>query len=110
MKVRIHENEWPWGSTAQIVAADGCAIVEMSFEKNEPGVCYVSGLSVVPIARRQGRARELMGMVLDECRERGIFRIDLNAVKEPFVVRFYESLGFKALEERNGLIPMYKLF
>ena len=51
----------------------------------------------------------LMHCCIDYCKQRGVFRIDLNSVKESFVVDFYKKLGFSPLEEENGFIPMYKL-
>ena len=49
----VHENEWPWGKTVTLIYAVGEGTVDMSFEKNNPGVCYISGLSVIPEERKR---------------------------------------------------------
>lgn len=40
MKLIWHHNTWPWGKTVKVIKSDGSAIVEMSFDDNQPGVCY----------------------------------------------------------------------
>ena len=105
----VHRNKWPWGETVSIVHADGAAMVDMSFENENPGVCYLSGLSVIPEMRRRGLAADLMEECLLECFKRGIFRIDLCSVQIPFVMDFYHGLGFKDIKENDGLMRMYKI-
>lgn len=105
----IHENEWPWGKTVTLVIADGSAMVDMSFEKNNPGVCYLSGLSVVPEKRRQGLALNLMRECEYYCFKNNIFRISLNSVQEEWLMDFYHKLGFIDIEEREGFMDMYKM-
>ena len=104
-----HINEWPWGKTITLIYADGQATVDMSFEKNNPGVCYLSGLSVIPEARRQGMASSLMQHCINYCRANDIFRIDINSVKEPFIMDFYHKLGFIDLDENEGFMRMYRM-
>lgn len=105
----IHENKWNWGSTATIVRDDGAAIVDLSFEDNDKGVCYLHGLSVIPVRRRKGHARALMFLAQEYCKEHGIFRIDLCAVQEPWLLDFYHKLGFVDIKEEEGLMRMYKM-
>lgn len=109
MKDVIHENKWPWGRTISIVVAGGAGMVDMSFDKNDCGVCYLSGLSVIPEYRRRGIAHYLMKECELYCRKNNMFRIDLNSVQESFVMDFYHKLGFKDIEERDGFMRMYKL-
>lgn len=111
-----HHNEWPWGRTVTIITQDGVGTVEMSFEKDNPGVCYVSGLSVLPHQRKQGLATYLMNECIDYCltdnletHDNPIFRIDLNSVMEPFVLDFYHKLGFINIKEDEGYMRMYKI-
>lgn len=111
-----HHNEWPWGRTVTIITKDGAGTVEMSFEKDNPGVCYVSGLSVLPHYRKQGIATYLMQEVVNYCltdnletHDNPIFRIDLNSVIEPFVLDFYHKLGFTYIKEDGGYMRMYKI-
>lgn len=110
MKMFTHENEWPWGKTVCISIADGAALVEMSFENDNPGICYISGLSVVPSKRRNGLATILMKQCIDYCKKMNcVFRLDLNSVLEPFVMDFYHKLGFIDLREKDGYMGMYML-
>lgn len=104
----IHTNTWSWGETVLLVGFDGLGVVELYFEKKDPYVAYLSGLSVVPEARRKGYATILMQCAEDICRNRDVFRIDLRAVKEQFVMDFYHKLGFVDIEEEEGLMGMYK--
>lgn len=111
-----HHNEWPWGRIVTIITQEGAGIVEMSFEKDDPGVCYINGLSVLPHHRRQGLATYLMKECIDYCLidnletwDNPIFRVDLNSVMEPFVLDFYHKLGFIDIKEDGGYIHMYKI-
>ena len=88
MKLIWHHNIWPWGKTARVLKDDGCAIVEMSFEDINPGVCYLSGLSVIEPMRRKGLAKHLMLACESYCREQGIFRTNLKSVLTDWVQDF----------------------
>ena len=109
MKLIWHHNTWPWGKTVRIIVSPGYAIVEMSFEDNNPGVCFLSGLSVIPNKRKQGYAKHLMLACESYCRDNGIFRIDLNSVLTDWIQEFYKKCGYVALKEDNGFMQMYKL-
>lgn len=105
----IHTNTWSWGESVLVVGFDGLGVVELFFEKKDPYVAYLSGLSVVPEERRKGYATILMQWAEDICRNRDVFRIDLRSVKEHFVMDFYHKLGFEDIEEEEGLMRMYKM-
>jgi GNAT superfamily N-acetyltransferase len=109
MKLIWHHNTWPWGKTVRIIKSDGSAIVEMSFEDNQPGVCYLSGLSVIEPQRRKGIAKHLMLACESYCREQGVFRIDLNSVLTDWVKDFYKKCGYTPIKEENGFMQMYKM-
>lgn len=109
MRLIWHHNTWPWGKTVRIIKSDGCAIVEMSFEDSNPGVCYLSGLSVIPPKRKQGLAKYLMLAAEAYCRQQGIFRIDLNSVMEDWVIEFYKKCGYSTIKEESGFMQMYKI-
>lgn len=104
-----HENVWQWGKTITLVGDDGKAIVKMSFENDDPGVCFISDLSVVPDVRRQGLATQLMRVCERICSDMGIFRLDLDSVLVDWVQDFYKKLGYVRIREENGLLHMYKL-
>lgn len=105
----MHTNTWSWGESVLLVGFDGLGVVELFFEKKDPYVAYLSGLSVVPEARRNGYATILMMEAVNICQKKGIFRIDLRAVKEQFVRDFYHKIGFIDIEEEEGLMRMYKM-
>lgn len=105
----VHENTWDWGKTVDVIAENGEGIVEMSFNNSNPGVCFLSNLSVVPSKRRQGIATVLLEFCIDYCAKKHIFRIDLDSVKENFVVNMYRKYGFCDIKESDSVIQMYKL-
>ncbi len=109
MNFIVHENTWPWGKTMVLISSRAEATVELSFEDNNPGVCFLSGLSVLPEHRRKGFATNLLDICERLCIERGIFRIDLNSVMTDYVQEFYKKLGFVPIKEENGFLQMYKL-
>lgn len=108
MNFIAHENEWNWGQSIHLVSTNGVACVTMSFDSDNPGVCYISGLSVIPEYRRQGYATALMSACEQICKEKGIFRIDLSSVLVDYVQGFYTKLGFIPIREDNGVLRMYK--
>lgn len=105
----MHHDKWNWGETVRLVTTDGCGLAWMSFGNGSPGVCYISGLSVVEEMRRQGIATNLMRECENYCRQRGIFRIDLNSRLEGWLIDFYKGLGFTQLYEEDGEMKMYKM-
>lgn len=109
MKLIWHHNSWPWGKTIKIIKSDGSAIVEMSFDDSQPGVCYISGLSVIESQRRKGIAKHLLFACESYCQEHDIFRIDLNSVMTDWVQDFYKKCGYIPIKEENGFMQMYKL-
>ena len=108
MEYVSHINDWHWGRSIEIVAEGCIGKVDMSFEKDNPGVCYLSGLSVLPKYRRHGVATELLSICERTCSQIGVFRIDLNSVKTDFVLEFYRKRGFVEVDERDGFVRMYK--
>ena len=81
----------------------------LSFDRTNPGVCFLSSLSVIPNMRRKGVATFLMKEAERLCREMDIFRIDLKSVMIDFVMNFYHKLGFEDTEEVDGLMCMFKM-
>lgn len=108
MNFIAHTNYWNWGWSTHIIAEGGIACVTMSFDNDDPGVCFLSGLSVVPKHRRKGYATALMSFCEQMCKKNGIFRIDLRSVKVDFVLDFYHKIGYTSIRESDGVILMYK--
>ena len=109
MNFIVHENKWPWGYTMDVISSRAEACVKLSFDNDNPGVCFLSGLSVLPQHRRKGFATNILDVCEQLCLERGIFRIDLNSVLTDYVQAFYKKWGFCPIKEENGLIQMYKI-
>lgn len=110
MKTIKHCNQWDWGVSILITAKQGRAAVTLSFENENPGVCFLSGLSVVPEIRRKGVATALMRECIKYCKQsRVIFRIDLSAKKEPFLLDFYKKFGFQEIKDDGPVVRMTKM-
>lgn len=109
MKLIWHHNQWPWGKTITVVLANGGALVRMSFEDRNPGVCFVSGLMVIPPMRKKGIATHLMLACESYCRDNGIFRMDLDSVLTDWTQEFYKKLGYTPIKEVDGFMQMYKM-
>lgn len=109
MEVILHKNDWPWGMTVNVITAGGAAMVEMSFDNVNVGVCWLSGLSVIPERRREGLATYLLKYCERYCKKQGIFRIDLNSVNTESVIGMYKKLGYTEAGDDDGFRRMYKL-
>lgn len=109
MKSYCYENEWPWGKSVHKIIADGAASVDISFDKDDPGVAWISDLRVAPEERRNGYATELMNWAIKYCKGNNIFKINLHSVQESFIMNFYHKLGFKDIKEEDGFMKMYKI-
>ncbi|MGN1155693.1 MAG: GNAT family N-acetyltransferase [Agathobacter sp.] len=108
MKIITHNNQWYWGESIDLISDNAAACVVMSFERDNPGVCYISGLSVIPECRKQGYATSLMLTCEQICKEKGIFRIDLSSVLIDFVQDFYKKLGYIPIREDDSVLKMNK--
>lgn len=109
MNFIVHSNDWPWGKSMMVISSRAEACVQLSFEDSNPGVCFLSGLSVLPEQRRRGFATEIIGVCEQICEQMGVFRIDLNSVLTDYVQEFYKRLGYLPIKEENGLMMMYKI-
>ena len=108
MKIVEHHNDWPWGHTITLVTEDGGGIVELSFEDTQPGVAYLSGLSVAFEFRRKGYSKVLLDYAEKVCELKNIFRIDLSSSTEQFVLDMYHSRGFVDIKMDSEFMKMYK--
>ncbi len=102
MRYVEHKNEWAWGIEFTLVAEDGLSFVSISFESENPGVGYVSGLCVHESARKMGRASEMLELCESIGKREGAFRIDLYSVPHDYVLAFYEKRGFRRVVRRDG--------
>ena len=104
-----HENDWHWGTSVDVISTRGLGRVELSFENDNPGVAYLSGLIVLEPCRGKGLATTMLDHCEGICRKRGVFRIDLDSVNVPFVVKMYERRGFKTIKQEEHTTRMYKM-
>lgn len=111
MKFHYHKNTWPWGESEHVIAEkDGyLGLVTVSFESENPGVAFISDLSVAPEIRRQGVATQLIKTCEHICEQRDIFRIDLNALRSSAVTEMYKKLGYKKVGEIDQWDKMSKI-
>lgn len=63
---------------------------------------HIMGVYTVPEYRRQGIAKRLMQMIIDEARNRGVTELSLDATSDGAAL--YEQLGFKSNHESMNLI------
>ena len=109
MKEYLYENEWPWGKSVYKIIADGAASVDVTFDKEDPGVAWISSLMVAPEERRKGYATQLLEWAINYCKENNIFRINLNSVKKDFIMSFYHKHGFQDINDDEGFMKMYRM-
>lgn len=64
---------------------------------------YIGGMYTVPAFRRQGAARRLLELIVDEAKRRGCERILLHS--SDMGKRLYEAYGFKISESTMALYP-----
>ena len=101
-KFIIHENIWPWGKNTIFVTEKGDGVASLDFDNNNPGVAFLSVISVVPMSRGRGKATALLERCIEYCREQGMFRIDLVSVPQVYVKSFYEGHGFFEVADRGA--------
>ena len=63
----------------------------------DPSLAYVSRLCVLPLARRMGLGRAIVGFVVDAARELGCARVRAGA--QVTALEFWTSLGFHPMGE-----------
>jgi len=90
----IHVNQWPWGRKDTIVIANGYALCELSIEKNNPSVAYLSDVIVLQLARGRGYGNQLLDLAKKHAREMGAKMLCLWADPEQWVVDWYKRHGF----------------
>ncbi len=56
-------------------------------------------ISLYPSYRSKGHGRVLMKKLMDKLKEKGYKKVSLSVQKENYAFKFYESLGFKVIQE-----------
>lgn len=106
----IHKNEWKWGKSFTLISEDVTAFITISITNDEPELAYISGLSVYPSRRNEGRGRVMLLNALDVARKNYCKYAYLMADKDSFVFEWYKRMGFKYYghkQDENGCVPMY---
>lgn len=109
---RISEDYFKNGDQTTVLAFDderavGCAtmcyITLMPTEEHPTGKRgHVMNVYTNPGYRRQGIGRQMMEMLIDEARERGVTHISLDA--SPDGAKLYKSLGFAYSKENMEIV------
>lgn len=82
------ENDVPVGYCTVMLVLDEAQIIDLGTD---------------PSFRRQGIARDVMGLVLSECEKRGIATVSLEVRRSNFAaIELYSSLGFATVGERRN--------
>ena len=103
MKIKIckHKNKWIWGKTIYLIVNSGIGIVSLSLDNNYPGICFLSGLSVVEDHRKKGYGNRLLGLAEQEAKDNGCTEIILSCEKNTFVPEWYKRHGYELLEGKK---------
>lgn len=109
---RISEDYFKNGNQTTVLAFDGekavgcatmCYIMLMPTEEHPTGKRgHVMNVYTNPSYRRQGIGRQMMQMLIDEAKERGITHISLDAT--PDGAKLYKSLGFVYSKENMEIV------
>jgi ribosomal protein S18 acetylase RimI-like enzyme len=97
------------GDAAVLLAGagpDGVAVARFRPTLWEDGLeCYLAELYVTPERRRRGLGRILMDALVQDCRRRGVVRIELGTSEDDVAARaLYERSGFTNRERPDGPI------
>ena len=96
---------WVAVSAGEIIATSGVSVVEKPpYYSNPTGrIGIVSSMYTVPYYRRQGIAKKLLGLIVDEAKNNGCGTIHLTA--SSMGANLYQDFGF----ERNKNFFQYRL-
>ena len=90
----------PRDHNVHVAEADHEPVGYAAWRDEEPGVGYVAELSVHPELQRFGIGARLVEAMREDARAAGIGHLVVRRwSKAPWAVRFYESVGFKPVDE-----------
>ena len=92
--VVIHSNRWFWGIAEYIIIAGGNGTCKVCFEDRDPGVAYLSDVSVHISARGQGLGNELLKIAIERARLAGCKTLRLWANPNDWPIEWYKRHGF----------------
>jgi ribosomal protein S18 acetylase RimI-like enzyme len=72
-----------------------------SYSETEPGTLKIHKIYVLPGLQGKGVGKALMDSIIEEGKEQGAKKIQLNVNRNNKAISFYERNGFKILKEEN---------
>ncbi len=79
-----------------VVAIDNQQVIGMALLAKRGSLGWIGGVGVIPSYRRQGIARQMMNVLIDEARQLKLDKITLEVIeKNQHAIHLYESLGFQ---------------
>ena len=94
-RVKFHNNIWCWGESWKVILNEGVCVGDVSISKEHPEECFISGVSTVPEARRQGLASLFLQLANKIAKDHDCAYLALYVEKEQREnVAFYEKRGF----------------
>lgn len=108
MDIVIHNNQWYWGNTITLIRFDGMASVELLCDDKYPTVAFVKGLIVHETCRKQGIGNKMLDACFSEAIKLNKLFLQLNVLKDSWLVKWYERKGFTIIYEDDNEYTMWK--
>ena len=108
MDIVIHNNQWYWGNTLTIIRCDGMASVELQCDNKYPTVAFIKGLIVHDTCRNQGVGNKMLDACFSEAIKLNKLFLQLNVLKDSWLVGWYERKGFTIIYEDDNEYTMWK--
>lgn len=106
----LHDNNWWWGKSIDIVHPEGLGIVCVKFDDECPITAYISDLSVVESHRHLGIGGELLNYAINLAKKHNKSYARLNVDKDSLsLVAWYKSKGFEIIQIDEHEYQMVKI-
>lgn len=108
MDIVIHNNQWYWGNTLTLIRYDGMASVELQCDNKYPTIAFIKGLIVHDTCRNQGIGNKMLDVCFSEAIKLNKLFLQLNVLKDSWLVGWYERKGFTIIYEDDNEYTMWK--
>ena len=108
MNIVIHNNRWYWGNTLTLISYDGMASVELQCDNKSPTIAFIKGLIVHDTCRNQGIGNKMLDACFSEAIKLNKLFLQLNVLKDSWLVGWYERKGFNIIYEDDNEYTMWK--
>ena len=108
MDIVIHNNQWHWGNTLTIIRYDGMASVELQCDNRYPTIAFIKELIVHDTCRNQGIGDKMLDACFSEAIKLNKLFLQLNVLKDSWLVGWYERKGFTIIYEDDNEYTMWK--